>query len=87
MVAQAWSYLLLGLGRLQRIAFQVAAVHASTIAAMAFVGRFAGSTGVAAMLAAGVALGLLPLSARAGRAALRELARKESTPDAVSIRL
>ena len=87
MVAQAWSYLLLGLGRLHRIALQVAAVHATTISAMAVAGRFTGSTGVAAMLAAGGALGLLPLSIRAGREALREISRKESTPDAVSVRL
>jgi O-antigen/teichoic acid export membrane protein len=87
MFAQTLSYFLLGLGRLERVAMRVAVAHACTLAAVGVLGSFLGGTGVIAALAAGAALGALPLVAREGAAAWRDLARKNSTGGAPPVNL
>ena len=84
---QVLSYYLLGLGRLERVALPVAVAHGCTLALVALLGSFFGGTGVIAALAAGAALGVLPLVVRESVAASREPARKNSTGDAAGATL
>ena len=79
MLMQALSFLLLGLGRLQRVALAIAAVHAVTLGGAMALGTVYGGPGVAVALAAGTILGAVPVLARESAAALRALARKDST--------
>ena len=82
MLMQALSFLLLGLGRLQRVALAIAAVHTVTLGAAMALGTVFGGPGVAAALAAGTILGAVPVLGRESAAALGALARKDSTgPD------
>ncbi|MEY2880576.1 MAG: hypothetical protein RLZZ15_2956 [Verrucomicrobiota bacterium] len=76
MVAQAFAWFLLGLGRLQPIAMRIAVGHALTIAGMVGLGAAFGGTGVVAALAAGTALALLPLLAIAAWRAARNLSTR-----------
>ena len=81
MFGQTLSYFLLSLGRLERITLHVAAAHVLTLAGVGLLGFFIGGTGVVTALAAGAALGTLPLFVSESATAWRELPRKNSTDD------
>lgn len=69
-VTQPFTYLLLGLGRLQHCSGKIAAAHCCTIALIALLGWSEGALGVAAALTLGATFGVLPFLLLETRAAL-----------------
>jgi O-antigen/teichoic acid export membrane protein len=84
MFGQTLSYFLLSVGRLERIALSIATAHALTFVGIGLLGYFIDGTGVVAALAAGAALGTLPLLIRECTATWRGLTQKHSTDSATA---